>query len=74
MASIDDEKLVFLASERLVVHNPLEEEFLFLIGPSLDCIYPGSERCGVEGIREEVVVILSSHQFIQLWRKGANGL
>jgi hypothetical protein len=70
MTGIDDEKLVLHGRERLVVHDLLEEAFLRLGGPSLDCGCPGFERHGVKGIREEVV-IFSLHQ---LWRKGANGL
>jgi hypothetical protein len=66
MASIDDEKFVLHGRERLVVHDLLEEALLRLGGQFLDCGCPGSARCGVEGIREEVV-IFSLHD---LWWKG----
>jgi hypothetical protein len=66
MTSIDDEKLVLLARERLVLHDLLKEALLRLGGQLLDCGCPCFERCGVEGIREEVG-IFSLHD---LWRKG----
>jgi len=63
MAGIDDEKLVLHVRERLVVHDLLEEAFLRLGEPLLDCGCPGFERGGVEGIWEEVV-IFSCHRCI----------
>ena len=58
MASINDEKLVLHARERLVVHDFLKDALLRLAGQSvLDCGCPSFERRGMEGIWEEVVGI-----------------
>jgi hypothetical protein len=51
MASIDDEKLVLRVRERFAVLDLLQKALLRLGGQSLDCVCPGFERRGVEGIR-----------------------
>ena len=65
MTSINDEKLVLHVRERFVVFDLLERVLLRLRGQPLDCVCPGFERRGIEGIRGR------RHQ---LWRKGPNGL
>ena len=56
MASINDEKLVLHARERLVVDDFLEDAFLRLGEQlALNCGCPGFEGRSIEGIREEVV-------------------